>query len=111
MARRSFPPIRNSFSAGLSGLLTARCCHSLPVPVLVAFAELRNAPRQRLVADGLTHSSNGFYRVCLAGSVPVAAGGSALSSSDLGGLAADRAPAGREEAKPLLGCRALCCLR
>ena len=51
----------------------------------------------------LRDPSNGFYRASLAGSVPVAAGGSALHSSDLGGLAADRAPAGREEAKPLLG--------
>jgi len=50
-----------------------------------------------------THASNGFYRAALAGSVPVAAGGSALHSSDLGGLAADRVPAGREEAKSLLG--------
>jgi hypothetical protein len=39
----------------------------------------------------------------LAGWALVAAGGPALSESDHGGLAADRAPAGREEAKPLLG--------
>src|SRR5665647_3132041 len=49
MARRSFPPIRNSFSIGSSGLLTARCCHSLALPPLVGN---RRAPQHASLASG-----------------------------------------------------------
>jgi hypothetical protein len=44
------------------------------------------------------HSSNGFCRAASAGSVPVAAGGSALHSSGPRGPAADGAPVGGGEA-------------
>ena len=50
-----------------------------------------------------TSASNGICRAALEGSVAVAAGGSALFAFGLGGLAADRAPAGREEMRPLMG--------
>jgi len=50
-----------------------------------------------------TTGSNGIYRASLAGSVLVAASGSALTGSDPRGPSADCAPAGREEAKSLLG--------
>src|SRR2546423_349837 len=50
-----------------------------------------------------TSESNRFLSACCDRMAPVAAGGSALSESDLGGLAADRAPAGREEMRQLMG--------
>jgi hypothetical protein len=50
-----------------------------------------------VVAECQLVGTNGFCRDCLAGSILVAAGGSALSGTDLRwGLATDRGPAGRE---------------
>src|SRR5664280_3770606 len=63
MSRRSFPPIRNSFSIGSSGLLTARCCHSLALPPLVGnrrapqHASLASVGRSGYGHGGLTFSS------------------------------------------------------
>ena len=65
-------------------------------------AEQREIGIPRAARARRTSGSNGLCRVGLAGSVLVAAGGSALFGSGLGGLAADRAPAGCEEAEPLL---------
>src|SRR5665647_3107737 len=57
MARRSFPPIRNSFSTGSSGLLTARCCHSLALPPLVGN---RRAPQHASLASGRRSATGRF---------------------------------------------------
>ena len=67
----------------------------------VAWARPSNGPQDgpsrktdHVARPTSTHSSNGFYRASLAGLVPVAAGGSALSSSTAGRAELPRDPDG-----------------
>jgi hypothetical protein len=75
---------RNGEDAVVEYLLLSRCDHLVHNGSSLARTVLLNAPHLMGSADPAA-----------AGLVPVAAGGSALFSSGLGGLAADRAPAGR----------------
>jgi hypothetical protein len=90
-------------TAELRNRIAGYTCQSLIIAVAGDHSRIQqpigsahSGPARR--ARPLTRSSNGFAGRAWAGSAAVAAGGSALHSSDPRGLAADRAPAGGGEA-------------